>query len=88
MNDIDELLLQSPEYEIIDKIRTSVSYVKDFRLGDVIQWKMESYKTVGSKQLSFTVYLNGKLLAKHIPANRLGSWLEYLKLEDIATQDY
>ena len=30
MNDIDELLLQSPEYEIVDKIRTSVSYVKDF----------------------------------------------------------
>jgi hypothetical protein len=27
-------------------------------------------------------------LAKHIPANRLGTWLEFLKLEDIATQDY
>lgn len=88
MNDIEELLLESPEYEIVDKLRTTLTYVKDFRLGDVIQWKMESYKTIGAKQVQFTVYLNGKLLAKHIPANRLGAWLDLLELEDIATQDY
>lgn len=88
MNDIEELLLKSPEYEIVDKLRTTLTYVKDFRLGDVIQWKMESYKTIGARQVQFTVYLNGKLLAKHITANRLGSWLELLELEDIATQNY
>lgn len=88
MNNIDELLLESPQYEVVDKLHTQIAKVKAIKLGDVIYWKMESYKPKGSKLIQFSLYVNDKLHAEHIPSSKLQTWLELMKLEAIATQDY
>ena len=88
MNNIEDLLLQSPEYEVVDKLHTQIAKVRQIRLGDVIYWKMEGYKPKGSKLIQFSLFVNDKLHAKHIPSSKLQGWLELLKLEAIADQDY
>lgn len=80
---MDKLLLKSPTYEIVDRVHTQAKYIKDFKLGDTIQWNLESYKLTGYNQSRFTVYINGKKTVENLASNILDKWLRLLTLKEI-----